>query len=395
MNTSTQSFLLLVLLIMFPQIAETIYSPALTDIASAFAVSQSQAGQTLSIYFVTFAIGVVCWGVVADVKGRRPALLAGLSLYVLAAVSALFCQDFELLLLLRAVSAFGAASCSIVVQTMLRDRFEGDALSRAFAVIGIGISISPALGMLLGGLTVDRAGYMGMFAVLGLLALLLLGMSWRKLGETRKSEHCQAADCDVRGVMSLAMCMLSDRHIWRSALLVAGFNLLLFAYFQLAPFLFQKLGMNAGSYGSTGLVLALATLAGSVLNQKLLKAGYQAKQLVYLGVCCAAFGAPGVLLSQHSLWFLVMQALICIGFALTVPNVLCEALIQYRQWAGTAGALLGLFYYSLLGLGLQLSGQCGDLGVVLTVTTALMLGVLLMGKASRLCSRLCSRKTIG
>lgn len=49
---------LLTLLIMFPQLVETIYSPALPHISSSFAVSHEQAAQTLSVYFIAFAIGV-------------------------------------------------------------------------------------------------------------------------------------------------------------------------------------------------------------------------------------------------------------------------------------------------------------------------------------------------
>ncbi len=47
----------MVLLLMLPQVAETIYSPALTSISDAYAVSYSQAAQTLSVYFGAFALG--------------------------------------------------------------------------------------------------------------------------------------------------------------------------------------------------------------------------------------------------------------------------------------------------------------------------------------------------
>ena len=49
---------LLVIAIMTPQIPETLYSPALTAIRSDFGISAAQAGQTLSIYFFAFALGV-------------------------------------------------------------------------------------------------------------------------------------------------------------------------------------------------------------------------------------------------------------------------------------------------------------------------------------------------
>ena len=74
---------------MFPQIVETIYSPALTQIATQFRVSDGQASQTLSVYFLAFAVGVVCWGRLCDLIGRRPAMLAGLLTYGLGTLLAL------------------------------------------------------------------------------------------------------------------------------------------------------------------------------------------------------------------------------------------------------------------------------------------------------------------
>lgn len=57
---------LLTALMMFPQIVETIYSPALTHIAHGFKVGAEEAAQTLSLYFFAFALGVVFWGRVCD-----------------------------------------------------------------------------------------------------------------------------------------------------------------------------------------------------------------------------------------------------------------------------------------------------------------------------------------
>lgn len=62
MNNKLPPLWLVVGLMMFPQIVETIYSPVLTHIASQFRVSEGQASQTLSVYFLAFAVGVVLLG---------------------------------------------------------------------------------------------------------------------------------------------------------------------------------------------------------------------------------------------------------------------------------------------------------------------------------------------
>lgn len=55
------AMVLVTALLMFPQIVETIYSPALTDISRYFSISAAEAAQTLSVYFIGFAVGV-CTG---------------------------------------------------------------------------------------------------------------------------------------------------------------------------------------------------------------------------------------------------------------------------------------------------------------------------------------------
>lgn len=59
---SVPSLLLMIVLVAFPQISETIYTPSLPDIAAALGVDFSSVQLTLSIYFIGFALGVFCWG---------------------------------------------------------------------------------------------------------------------------------------------------------------------------------------------------------------------------------------------------------------------------------------------------------------------------------------------
>lgn len=249
---------LMVAAIMAPQVLETLYSPALTAIRADFNVSAAQASQTLSIYFFAFALGVAFWGVMCDRFGRRMTMLAGLSFYLGGAVMALLSNDFTLLLAARATIAFGAAVGSIVTQTMLRDVYQGHALGKIFATLSIALSVSPVLGMLAGGILVNWGGSMAIFAAQWVLALVLLIWCWAALPET------QSADASTVSSASSGWIILRDRHIWSCALLVAGFNVMVFSYFSLAPFMFERLGLSSQQFGYSGIVLALGSLLGAL-----------------------------------------------------------------------------------------------------------------------------------
>lgn len=359
MNNKLPPLWLVVGLMMFPQIVETIYSPALTHIASQFRVSDAQASQTLSVYFLAFAVGVVCWGRLCDLIGRRPAMLAGLLTYGLGTLLALLANQFETLLLARVISAFGAAVGSVVTQTMLRDSYQGRELAAVFSVMGVALSLSPVLGLMSGGLLAEQFGYLGIFSGLLLLAMVLMVLTSWRLPETRPSTRTRVA------LWPLARRMMRDGGLWRSALLVALFNTMLFGYYSLAPFIFAGLGLSASDFGYSGLVLALATLIGSLLNKRLLGRGWSPASLIRLAVSLALGSGLAVWMSQGSLWFLLPMMGTVVAFGIAIPNVLSQALLAYREVAGSAGALFGLAYYLLLSLGLAVAANVQDLGLLL------------------------------
>ncbi|MCK7449971.1 MFS transporter [Enterobacter chengduensis] len=361
MNTYKQPPLwLLTLLIMFPQLVETIYSPALPDIARAFQVGSERAAQTLSVYFVAFAVGVALWGWLSDHIGRRPAMMAGLLCYGIGSAVALVAPGFSVLLMARMVAAMGAAAGSVVVQTVLRDSYESTALARVFSVMGAALAISPVFGLLSGGWLVSLYGHTGVFVALVSLALVLLTLTAFLLPETR-SENTSSARFG-----GLVFRMAGDARLWKNAVLVALLNTMLFSYYSLAPFLFGQLGWSPRAFGWTGIVLAFASLSGSLWNRKLLSVGLSQEQLVKNACMLALLSGITAWVLQQSAWILLPMAGIVVAYGIAIPNVLSQALNLYRQQAGAAGALFGLVYYMLLGMTLGLAGIVQQLGLVLT-----------------------------
>lgn len=346
---------------MFPQLVETIYSPTLPYISNSFGVSNEQAAQTLSVYFIAFAIGVALWGWLSDHIGRRPAMLSGLICYGVGCLLAITATDFKILLLARMISALGAAAGSIVVQTMLRDTYESIQLARVFSIMGAALAISPVFGLVTGGWLVSFLGYMGVFITLALLAILLLVLTIIILPETHP------AQINNSRITKLAVRMVRDGTLWKNALLIALFNTMIFSYYSLAPFLFNKIGWNSKTYGWTGLLLAIASLISSLLNRKLLASNISPERLVQHACNIAIICGLIAWSLQTTAWILIPVTGIVIAYGIAIPNVLSQSLHHYREQAGAAGALFGLTYYLLLGSMLGLVGLVQQLGLVLTV----------------------------
>ena len=337
-------------LLMFPQIVETIYSPALTDISRYFSVSAAKATQTLSLYFIGFAVGVLFWGRFSDRYGRRPALLAGLTVYALGCMLALAVRDFTLLLAARMLSAFGAATGSVVSQTILRDRFNGRQLAALFSMAGLALAVSPAAGIYLGGAIVASWGMHGVLTALALLAAVLLLLCCWLLPETRPPQPVHTA------FLPLLRRMATDKQLALAVLLVTAFNVSLFSYYSLAPFIFAQLRQGSVIFGYSGLALAVGSLAGALCNRWLLRKAIAEAAILLFACLIQLISSIALFCLRDTLLFLLPMIGITFAYAMAIPLVLGTALGAYGHCRGTAGAIFGLAYYVLIGLGLAAVG---------------------------------------
>ena len=171
---------------MFPQFVETIYSPALPLIARKFGVSEETATLTIS-FILSPSLPELYSGVYNATVLAVKSMLSGLFTYSTGAIIALVARNFEILLLARIISAFGIAVGSVVTQTILRDLYDKEQIGKAFSFVGIGLSISPVIGMLTGAVISSHLGYMGVFGLLFILAIILI--FWHK--ETLKRQLSQ------------------------------------------------------------------------------------------------------------------------------------------------------------------------------------------------------------
>ncbi|WZB72766.1 MFS transporter [Achromobacter xylosoxidans] len=174
---------------------------------------------------------------------------------------AAWAPGFEALLAGRFVQALGLATCSITTQTMLRDRLQGEALTRCFIMLGAVLSWSPALGPLAGQLLADQAGFRGVLGGIAALAGLLLAAGWAQVGETRTAPAAR------QPMLRLARRMLRDPELLCTAMLVAGLNLLAFSFYAAGPFMTGPLPWLG--FGWIGMAVALAGTLGALWNRRL------------------------------------------------------------------------------------------------------------------------------
>ena len=162
---------LLIALVGFPQISETIYTPALPSVAAGLHTSVFMVEATLAIYFLGFALGVLVWGTISDTYGRRNSMLSGLLVYGIGTWACANSGSVELLLFWRFVQAFGASVGSVITQTILRDSYSGAERTKLFSVMSAALAFSPALGPILGGYISELFDWRANFWALVILSI--------------------------------------------------------------------------------------------------------------------------------------------------------------------------------------------------------------------------------
>ncbi|WP_407888110.1 multidrug effflux MFS transporter [Levilactobacillus sp. N40-8-2] len=344
---SVPSLGLMITLVGFPQISESIFTPVLPQLRRAFTVSANQVQLTMSTYFMAFAVGVLLWGQLADKWGRRPAMLAGIVLYLVGNLGLYFSQQFSILIGWRLVQALGASAGSVVTQTIMRESFRGITGAKVFARTSAAMALAPALGPLIGGAMQTYLGYHSVFATLIAMAVAVGLYALSRLPETQPRNVQSPRVHQWRVVCRL----VSDPIVWGYGLLIGGINGILFSYYAEAPFIFiTHFGYSAVQYGWLGLVLASASLLGALIVNHLLSF-WTPEQVALRGLVFSVVASGGLILAaawQRPVFMIGGIFLTFLGLNVALPNALNRALIGYEDVMGSASGWFSLNYYLLV-----------------------------------------------
>ncbi|MDP1834795.1 MAG: multidrug effflux MFS transporter [Chlamydiales bacterium] len=394
---------LLIALLGFPQMSETMMTPSLPGIAAGLGGDPQL---SMSIFFIAFALGVSFWGFVSDFSGRRKALLWGLLLFILGSALCAISQTLTQLFLSTFVQALGASAGSVVTQTILRDVYvEKEERSKVFAIIGMSLAFSPAMGPLLGSFLDDFLGWRFNFLAMAIIGVMLLGWILGTLQETRPQDQVSRSFATVSHV---AKTMWRDPFIWQCSLIIGLCNAVLFCFFAEGPYIFiHALGSQPAEYGWIGIVVSLSTFLAGSINHRL-ASRRNAEELITCGAITMFAGATLFVTAAYvitliggrglltALWLTPSLFIIFLGMGMMISNCLCIALKNYQNVVGSAGSIFGMTYYIILAgltaiMGLLHGNSILILPIYLAILSALTLVVAIKLSGSLKTESRCTR----
>jgi DHA1 family bicyclomycin/chloramphenicol resistance-like MFS transporter len=164
--------------------------PALPAMGEALKVAHENERQyVLTAYLIGFGIAQLFFGPISDRFGRRPPLLIGLSIYVVAAALAVIAPNFFTLLILRFIQGVGAASTRVVGQSAVRDRFSGRTMAEVMSLIFMVFMAIPVVAPSIGQLLLFSGHWELIFLFMAVLATLVAAWAYFRLSESLTEEN--------------------------------------------------------------------------------------------------------------------------------------------------------------------------------------------------------------
>lgn len=371
--------MLLTALIALPRVTLDMHLPALPAMADYFHTSDSQLQLTLTLYALGSAISLLVSGPLTDRFGRRPVLLVGLFLYVLATAACALADNLAVLIIARLFQALGGCCTTVIGRVIVRDYFDRDEQARLLGLISMAMAISPMAAPVLGSLMLPFINWRGLFVLLGGIGAVLCGVVYRRLPETRSPE---VAAAPPQGLLRLYGQLLRDRYFLRYALAIGCVYSTYFPFISESSALLQRgFHLSATAYA---LVFA-ATISGYMLGANLFRRlvrRFDPDRLIAVGIGLNLLGSVTLALATTALpgeWLAIVlpMVLIMVSVGMTIPACQLSVLQPYGAIAGTAS---GLFFFTQMLLtavsswatGLMSDGTSAPLVIMTSVASVLL-----------------------
>ena len=373
---------LLTVLVGLPRLTLDLHLPALPAMADYFQTRDSQLQLVLTLYTLGSAISLLVSGPLIDRFGRRPVLLAGLTLYVLASATCALADSLGVLIIARLFQALGGCCTTVIGRVIVRDYFDRQEQARMLGLISMAMAVSPMVAPVLGSLLLPLMGWRGLFVLLGVIGALLCLVVQRRLPETRPPEVAAAPPAHLWRTYSH---VLRDRYFLRYALAIGCVYSTYFPFISESSALLQR-----GFHLSTteyALVFA-ATISGYLLGANLFKRlvmRLEADRLIGAAIGLNVLGSVALAATtaawpQAWLAIVLPMVVIMVSVGMAIPACQLSVLQPYGAIAGTVSGLFFFIQMFLTALSSWATGLLSDgTSQPLVIMTALASALLVAG----------------
>lgn len=329
---------------MLQPLSTDLYLASLPSLAADFGVSPAAVQQTLSLFVFGFGVAQLVSGPLSDRHGRRPVLIGGLSVYLLAGVACALAPSLDWLVVARFVQAVGCCTAVVVARAIIRDVYAAAEGARVLAKASSMLSLAPILGPILGGYLQVAFGWRAAFVTLALAGAIVWIAARRNMKESNTKPNPDAMR--PGNLVRTYLGVIKIPAFWAYALPGAISYASIFVFISGTPFvLIRVLGVPTQYYGYLFAFGACGYLGGTLICRRLLRRS-GVDRVLMLGTTVGLIGGLGFLglvLADVRHWALVVAAqfVVMTAHGLNFPCTQSGSLAPFSQQAGAAAGLFG------------------------------------------------------
>ncbi|MCB5202496.1 multidrug effflux MFS transporter [Neorhizobium sp. T786] len=324
-------------------VSMAIYTPAMPELVQAFSTTEAAIKMSLSLYFAGFAIAQLLAGPMSDAFGRRAATVGFLVIYLVGSILASMAPTIDWILAGRLIQGIGASVGITVARAVVRDQFVGKDAASIMNLIGIMLTVAPAMGPTLGGLSLAAFGWESVFLLMLGFGIISIGSVLLFLKETTTPDRTRLRPARL---LSGYAEVLSNPSFMLASLVIGGSIGALYAQATMLPFvLINEVGLTPTQFGVGMLVQTGSYLMGSLVLRRISNriSGHRA---VVTGLFfCGSGGlimALSVAFLPPSFLSIMLPVGICtFGIAFISPHIITVGMAPFPHIAGSASAMMG------------------------------------------------------
>lgn len=332
---------------MFVPLSTDLYLPALPEMGEFFSASPALVSLTLTAFFFVFAVSMVVFGPLSDKFGRKPILIAGTSIYVVASMSCALSTDIYFLIVGRIFQAIGSGALITSSTALIKDCFRGSIMSRILAITqALGV-IAPMAAPLAGGFLLTFTSWRGSFVVLtvlGLINLMICFLFNESLDEPRRYKG------SVFHSIGLLIDVGRQKYFMLLLMMFAVIHAPYMAYLSVSSFVYiEHFTLSPQQYSYFFAFNSAASILGPVLYLRL-KSVLSEGTMIKLCLIVPAISGALVLTTGHwsAVGFLISFLPFTVIGAVARPLCMNILLNRVKENTGTASSMIN-FVNTLLG----------------------------------------------
>ncbi len=244
--------------------------PALPVIGQDLGVQRPNGAQfVITALFVGLGVGQLIFGPLSDRFGRKPAIYAGLTVFMIGCLISQFASSFEFMIAGRVLQGIGAAGPRVVTIALIRDQYSGQQMARIVSFVIAVFILVPAVAPLLGQGILWLGGWRSIFATFFVVASIAFAWFTFRQPETLPKDQRRSLSPSAigRAIGNILRIRSTIGYTLATSMIFSPFV----AYLSSAQQIFQEAYDTGALFPLYFGLLALAVGFGSLANDRLLK----------------------------------------------------------------------------------------------------------------------------